>query len=300
VTRAAAQRLLVVSPVHDEHDHLERTARAMAGQSRPPDRWVVVDDGSTDDTLEIARRWERELSFLTVLRAPPRPVRAADSLAVASEARAWNFGLHESGWRDFALVGKLDGDVELPPEWFATLLERFAGAPRLGLAAGRLAERSPRGWRLIPIPATHVHGAVKLYRRECLEAIGGIPERLGWDTIDEVYARMLGFETRSFADLSARHHRPWGSAAGRLRGRARHGECAGVAHQSAPWALMRALKLARVRPVGISGAAFAFGYARAAARRTPRVDDAEFRRFVRRELRGRVRAAWSPPAREPA
>jgi poly-beta-1,6-N-acetyl-D-glucosamine synthase len=284
-----AERVLIVSPVYNEGKHLDRTARAIAAQERPPDQWVIVDDGSRDDTLLIARRWMRKLPYLTVMSAAEAPD-GADRLALAREARAFNLGLREADWRSFTHIGKLDGDVELPPHWFATLLARFRAEPALGLAGGRLEEPSPDGWQRIAIPDSHIHGAVKLYSRECLQAIGGIEERLAWDTIDETYARMRGYETRSLPDLVARHHRHWGSADGRLRGRARHGQCAWVLHQSLPWALLRSVKLARVPPAGLSGAAFAYGYLSAAARRTPRVEDPQFRRFVRRELRGRLLA----------
>lgn len=284
----ADQRLLVISPVYNEGVNLERTARSVAAQSQRPDQWVVVDDGSSDDTLQIARRLERELDFMTVLEAAPDSSPGVDNLALAREAHAFNFGLEQSRWRDYEFVGKLDGDVEIPSEWFATLIERFEADRRLGLAGGRLAEPDRGAWQLTPIPSHHVHGAVKLFRRDCLEAIGGIPERLGWDTIDETYARMHGFVTHSFPDLVARHHRPWGSADGRLRGRARHGECAWILHYGFVWSLLRSFKVARVPPLGLSGAAFLFGYLRAAARGVPRVQDRAFRRFVRRELRARV------------
>ena len=284
----AADRLLIVSPVYNEAAHVDRTARAVAAQTRRPDRWVIVDDGSTDDTVAVARRWERELDFLTVVEAPQDVGPGADNLALARPPRAFNLGLEHAGWSDYEFIGKLDGDVELPPDWYETLLHRFEADQRLGLAAGRLAEPTPGGWTMLPIPAIHVHGAVKLYRRRCLEAIGGVQERLGWDTIDETYARMRGFEVHSYVDLVGRHHRPWGSADGRLRGRARHGECAWILHQTLPWAMLRSLKVARVPPIGLSGGAFLFGYARAAVKRVPRVEDREFRLFVRRELRLRM------------
>ncbi len=287
----APERLLVVSPVYNEAANLERTARAVAAQSRRPDRWLVIDDGSADDTLAVARRLERELEFLSVAEAPRKVAPGADNLGLAREAHAFNAGLELCGWRDYDLIGKLDGDIELPPEWFATLAARFEADPGLGLAGGRLSEPDDRGrWRTIPIPAHHVHGAVKLFRRDCLEAIGGVPERLGWDTIDETYARMRGFETLSFADLLARHHRPHGSADGRLRGRARHGECAWILHYGPLWTALRSLKVARSSPAGLSGLAFFAGYLGAALRRVPRVQDPEFRRFTRAELRARMTA----------
>ena len=140
----------------------------------------------------------------------------------------------------------------------------------------------------------HVNGALKCYSVECFRAIGGMHERLGWDTIDQTYARMRGFRTRSFPHLVTIHHRPWGSADGTLRGRARYGEAAYIVHFSLPWVALRSLKIACARPEVISGAAFLYGFLRAAAQRRARVEDAEFRRFVRRELRGRMRAVVTP------
>jgi biofilm PGA synthesis N-glycosyltransferase PgaC len=288
--------LLVVTPVFNEAAHLERTAAAVAAQDRVPDRWVIVDDGSTDGTVDLARRLEAELDFVTFVRAPQQGGPSRDNLALAKEARAFNLGLRTAGWQDFDFVGKLDGDVELPAGWFAALLDRLAADPRLGLAGGRLVEPRPGGWKLLPIPDHHVHGAVKLYRGTCLTVIGGVQERLGWDTIDEVYARMHGYTTHSERDLVARHHRPFASADGRLRGMARHGECAWILHYGAGWVLLRSSKAARERPRVLSGLAYGFGYARAAIRRVPRVPDPEFRRFVRAELRRRMRAAARRPA----
>src|SRR6185437_13741145 len=134
------------------------------------------------------REWEQRLPYVTVLQTAPRSPAATDGLAVARDAAAFNLGLAHAGWQGYSHIGKLDGDVELPPHWFDDLLSRFRADPALGILGGRLEEPTPDGWSTIPIPDSHVHGAVKLYRRECLEAIGGIPERLGWDTIDETYA----------------------------------------------------------------------------------------------------------------
>ena len=113
-------------------------------------------------------------------------------------------------------------------------------------------------------------------------------ERLGWDGIDQTYARMRGFRTRSFGEIVARHHRPLGTADGALRGMVRRGEVHYVLGFSAPWVVARALRDSRTRPVGLRGAAFLWGYLRAGWRGMPRVDDEEYRRFVRRDERQRV------------
>jgi hypothetical protein len=184
---------------------------------------------------------------------------------------------------------KLDGDIEMPPGYLREMVARFDADPSLGLAGGVLDEpAADGGMRRIKIAPHHVHGALKLYSRACFEAIDGMQERLGWDTIDGTYARMRGFTTRNFDDVVAIHHRPIGSADGTLRGHARHGECAYIAHYTTPWVALRAVKIARRRPRGLSGAWFFYGYVRAAARGVERVPDADYRRYTRRELRRRM------------
>jgi glycosyltransferase involved in cell wall biosynthesis len=293
--RPSDQRLLVVSPVRNEAAHLARVVAAMAAQTRPPDEWIVVDDGSDDGTGELLGSLAAAVPFMRVVPAERTGPDGVDRLALAAAPRAFNFGLAQ-GRTDFTHVAKLDGDVELPADYYEVLLSRFARDPGLGIACGDLIEPAGPAWERLAIPPHHVHGALKLYSRECLTAIGGVPECLGWDTIDETYARMRDFRTRSFSDLVARHHRPVATAGGALRGRARHGRCAWIAHFGLGWVVLRGFKVAvRMRPRGLSGAAFVWGYLDAAAKRVPRVADPEFRRFVRAELRARMRAALPRP-----
>jgi len=295
------QRLLLITPARDEAAHLERTVRAVQAQTRPPDLWLIVDDGSSDETPALLERLAAETPFLEVRGAPERTVRpGGDGLAVAAEAVAFNEALAGVELGDFTHVGKLDADVELPPSYLADLLARFAAEPALGIAGGTLLERENGSWEAAKVPANHVRGALKLYSRECFEAIGGIQERLGWDTIDETYARMKGFETRSLPQPEARHHRPVATRGGTLRGRARHGQCAYILRYGFWWVALRSLKVARLHPRGLSGLAFLYGYLRAALRREARVEDESYRRFVAQELRDRVRAATdSAPVKVP-
>lgn len=287
-------RLLIITPVRDEAAHIERVARGLAAQTHRPERWVVVDDGSADETPRILARLSAELDFMEVVSTPPRFTAAAsDRLAVAAAPRAFNYGL---GTVDpvelprFTHIGKLDGDVELVADYFATVLAEFDRDPRLGIGGGTVLERHDGEWRPTASDPRHVRGALKLYSRECFGAIGGVRERLGWDGIDEVTARMRGFDTRAVDAAEAHHHRHTGSADGRLRGHRRWGEAHWILHHGPLWTLLRAGKVATIEPRGLSAIAYLYGYGRAAARRVPRVEVEGYRQFVRAEQRRRLRA----------
>jgi hypothetical protein len=285
----AGERVLIVTPVRNEASHIERVASAVAEQTRPPACWIVVDDGSSDGTGEILRRLSSQIDFMRVIETPPDYTRGtSDRLAVAAPPRAFNYGLRALDISAFTHIGKLDGDVELLPDYFELILAEFALNPRLGIAGGVIYERRGGGWQAAASARQHVRGALKLYRRECFEAIGGVTEQLGWDGIDETLARMRGFETRSFNGAKALHHRDTGSADGRLRGHARWGEAHWMLHHGPLWTLLRAAKVARARPRGAAGVAYLYGYARAAMRGVPRVEIEGYREFVRADQRRRM------------
>jgi poly-beta-1,6-N-acetyl-D-glucosamine synthase len=289
-------RILIISPVRNEAAHIERVVRAVGAQELKPARWIVVDDRSDDGTLELLRRLEPEFPFMTVMEAPaPEAGPVRDRLARAAAPRTFNAGLATVEWREYTHVMKLDGDIQLPPDYFREMLARFDADPTLGLAGCVLDEPDEDGgMRRLRIAHSHVHGAVKLYTHACFGAIGGVVERLGWDTIDETYARMRGYGTRTFPEIVSLHLRPLGSADGTVRGHARHGVCAYIAHFTPSWCALRAVKVATRRPYVISGAAFFYGYVRAAVRRVERVPDPEYRRFTRQELRRRMVGALLP------
>lgn len=284
-------RLIVVSPVRDEAAHLATVIDAMRAQERPPDRWVIVDDGSSDATLDIARRAAAQTSWIEALPAPQRvPTTSHDRLAVAAEALAFTHALAHLGDDPWDVLGKLDGDMVLHPAHYRALLCALDEDPRLGIVGCFFEEARADGTRRVaPMPGYHVNGALKTWRRACWEDIGGIVERLGWDTIDETHARMLGWRTRSLRDVTALHLRPSGSAGGQLRGRARHGECVWLVNYPPELVLARGVRLTTSRPWVLSGIAFVFGWARAAVRRRGRVEDPALLRFARSEQRARIR-----------
>jgi poly-beta-1,6-N-acetyl-D-glucosamine synthase len=294
----ATDRVLIISPVRNEAAHLRAVITGMAAQTRPPDEWIVVDDGSTDDTRRLLHEAAERLPFLRVIDAPPATLPpGTDRLAHAAAPRAFNHGLR-CARSDFTHVGKLDGDIELEPDYFEQLLQRFGSTPRLGIAGGIVVEPQGGSWRVQGAShLEHVRGALRVYSRDCWEAIGGVREILGWDGIDVVLAHMRGYTTRSFPDLVARHHRPTGTAQGRLRGHVRWGRCMYIQGFPLYWVAARAVKVSATPPRVVSGGAYLGGYVHAAVRRVPRFEEPGYRGRLRGELRRRAVERLGRPRR---
>ncbi len=68
-------RIVIVSPCRDEEATLERTIACMRVQTYPPERWVIVDDGSSDRTPQILDRAALDIPWLRVVRRQNRGFR---------------------------------------------------------------------------------------------------------------------------------------------------------------------------------------------------------------------------------
>jgi len=202
--KSAGTRYALVTPVRDEGKYIGAMIESMLKQSVLPKKWIIVDDGSTDKTSEIVDSYAQGNSFLELVRLPAREHRAPGGESAITHA--WNL----VNLPEYDFVARFDADLAFEPDYIARILEEFRADPALGIAGGGLYIEKNDGLELEKVPEYHVRGALKMYRRECFEQIGGITTRIGWDTIDEVYAWAHGWKTRSFFSYRVIHRRPTG------------------------------------------------------------------------------------------
>src|ERR671911_1494972 len=67
---ATPMRYAVVTPVRNELSNLRRVSASLAGQSVRPACWVIVDTGSTDGTVDLARSLAGEHAWIEFLSQP--------------------------------------------------------------------------------------------------------------------------------------------------------------------------------------------------------------------------------------
>ena len=276
-----AERYALISPCRDEQDYMRRTFDSVIAQTRRPDLWLVVDDGSTDATPEILADYAARHDWIRVVRKPDRGRRAVGPGVV----EAFYFGLEQIDLDAFDFLCKLDLDLDLPPRYFETLIARMAAEPRLGSCSGKPYFRASSGaWISEKCGDEMSVGMTKFYRTTCFRQIGGFVREVMWDAIDCHKARQLGWTVRSWDEEALRfeHLRPMGtSQAGVLTGRKRHGFGQYYMGSDFPYFLATCLFRFAHPPYVIGGMASLWGYVAAWARGTPQHGDAELRAFVR-------------------
>ena len=123
-----------ITPARNEADNLPRLAACLAAQTHAPLAWLIVDNGSTDDTLAVARRLGEDHAWIHVLSVPGGdggPVRGAPIVRALHEAIET---LRNAVPPSF--VVSLDADVSFDPDYLHQLLDRFAENETLGIASG--------------------------------------------------------------------------------------------------------------------------------------------------------------------
>ena len=278
----SSRRYVLISPCRDEAQYLRRTLDSVAAQSVPPTLWVVVDDGSTDETRGILKDYASRLPFLRVVRRTDRGCRQVGPGVI----EAFYAGLETVRLEDFDYVCKLDMDLDLPVRYFELLMQRMESNPRVGTTSGKPWFVHPKSAALVPeICGDEMSvGMTKFYRVACFNEIGGFVHQVMWDGIDCHRARMLGWIAESVDLESIRfvHLRPQGSSQnGIWTGRLRAGFGQYFMGTSPLYHLAKCLHGLWAHPVLIGSVAMLWGYFRSWLKGLPRYDDLEFRRFLR-------------------
>jgi len=176
-----APMISVIIPAHNEERYLDRTLKALAGQTYPKYEVIVVANGCTDRTEEVAAHRCDRLVMLS-----------QKSLGVAR-----NLGARLAGG-DLLLF--LDADTTLEPMALKLISQDFAAKHAVGTLKGR-PDADQLRYRLIYALKNFMHlsslhagssGVIVCWRKQFM-AIGGFDERLEVRENSELIQRLKFF-----------------------------------------------------------------------------------------------------------
>lgn len=199
----------IIIPAHNEEKFISETLSSVLRQTLLPQKIVVVNDNSTDNTEQIVDSFVSSNLIIEKLNTTS----STEHMPGSKVINAFNKGLAVVD-NKFDFIVKLDADIILPDDYFERIAYIFKGNPKVGIAGGFAYEQDSSGtWQLNhPMNKDHVRGAFKAYSKACFIAIGGLKNAIGWDTLDELLAQFHDFEIFTDNALKTKHLRPTGHA----------------------------------------------------------------------------------------
>jgi glycosyltransferase involved in cell wall biosynthesis len=269
-------KYVIITPVKNEEKYIGDTIDSVCNQVLKPSEWIIVDDGSVDDTAKIVEKYSKEHSWIKLIKKTNySETRSGGSKVV----RAFETGFNNLSEKDYDFIAKIDADIILPDYYFDVIANEFLSDKKVGICGG-VCVIEENGKLIVEKAAEyHIRGALKSYRRECFEEIGGIKPVYSWDVIDEFLAMYFGWKLKRLTNLKAFHHRETGAETGQFLYSIRMGDfCYKIGYD--PFlAILRALKRTFDAKNVVYGFGILVGYVKAIP--SKKLLQKEHRKFVR-------------------
>jgi biofilm PGA synthesis N-glycosyltransferase PgaC len=159
-------RYIAITPARDEEQFLPGLISSMAAQTRLPQRWIVIDDGSADGTAQILDEAARQHHWIEPIHLARNRPREAGGESVIMQF------LPREAWQGVDFIFRLDADLSFESDFVELMLKEFAVNPKLGIAGATPYEPVNDRWREVPeFNSFHTRGVTKMYSSGCFAAI---------------------------------------------------------------------------------------------------------------------------------
>lgn len=215
----------VVIPAHNEAQHIALTLESLVKQSVLPTKVVVVNDNSADETETIVKSFIDKHNWISLINNSSEAncdaindsferINKKDRVKHLPGSKvilAFNKGL-ESLDQNYDIIVKADADLIFPENYFETIINHFQSDKQIGMAGGFCYIEKNGEWILENLTdKDHIRGALKAYRKECFEQIGGLRTAMGWDTVDELLCKFYNWTVKTDESLHVKHLKPTGA-----------------------------------------------------------------------------------------
>ena len=196
----------IIVPVFNEEAFVKQSLTSLLNQTYPAKQLVVVDDGSTDNSVDIVRKLAAANPNLKLITSDKASAHAPGEKVVRAFMRGF-----DALSADWDVVCKFDADIVFPDNYLDKLKDAFSNNDKLGMFGGLLTIPNKDKWVVEYISLkNHLRGPIKAYSKACYTDVGGLRAALGWDTLDELLALQCGYQVVTDKELLVKHLRPTG------------------------------------------------------------------------------------------
>jgi len=280
-------KTLIITPFLNEETVIRALIDSVISQQKGVDKWVLVDDGSTDKSAEIINEYLQEHPWISLLQLDHKKQKRSIGAKIIN---AFNKGLETVKLVEFDIIMKIDADLILPTNYVLEISNQFETNSRLGLCGGvcGLIEND----RIVLESKTnldHVRGALKAYRRECFIEIEGLVNKMGWDSVDEYKIRYANWEVKVLPELMVAHLKETNIKTGHARASFKNGIMLYTIRFDIPLLMTNVLKRLLWKPYIIQGIAIFVGYFYAFLTREERIVTTRLGKFIRNYRYGKIK-----------
>ena len=201
-------RYYIVIPSYNEEALIPLTLQSLISQTVLPSKIVVVNDNSTDKTAEIVLDFAKENPFITLVNKTSETIHLPGSKVIQAFQKGF-----ETLDEDYDFIVKLDADLIFPPNYFETVIKHYESDSTIGMAGGFCYIEKNGDWILENLTdKDHIRGALKAYRKETFQQIGGLKPAMGWDTVDELLCKFYNWKVVTDESLHVKHLKPTGAS----------------------------------------------------------------------------------------
>ncbi|MBW4360235.1 glycosyltransferase family 2 protein [Flavobacterium taihuense] len=197
----------IVIPTYNEEAFIALTLQSLISQTVLPKKVVIVNDNSTDKTAEIVLAFAKDHPFITLVNKTSEAIHLPGSKVIQAFQKGF-----ETLDEDYDLIVKIDADLIFPSNYFETIIKHFQSDSTIGMAGGFCYIEKNGDWILENLTdKDHIRGALKAYRKETFQQIGGLKPAMGWDTVDELLCKFYNWKVVTDSSLHVKHLKPTGA-----------------------------------------------------------------------------------------
>lgn len=275
---------VLITPARNEAGYISKTIESVINQTVLPEKWVIVNDRSTDQTVEIVSRYVEKYNFITLVHT-----KKYEKRNFTSKVNAIEVGFTQLRNIDYDFLGILDADVSFESNYYKYILKQFQQNPRLGISGGLIFDvYRGKCVQWVTRLNSSVGGPIQMFRRQCYDDMGGFTphEKGGEDAIAEFVARKNGWAVRTFPSAKVFHHRRVGTYDRSIwRARFLQGERDFMIGYHPLFEVAKCMRRVVERPYFMGSLCWLSGYLGAALRKDMRTVPLDVVRYIRKEQR---------------
>lgn len=269
-------RYYIVIPSHNEEALISLTLQSLVEQTVLPAKIVVVNDNSTDNTAVVVNSFISKHPFISLVTKTSDAVHLPGSKVIQAFQTGFNT-LDEN----YDLIVKIDADLIFPANYFETIIKHFQSDERIGMAGGFCYIEKNGEWILENLTdKDHIRGALKAYRKETFQQIGGLKPAMGWDTVDELLCKFYNWKVVTDESLQVKHLKPTGANYNQ-KARYKQGEAFYTLGYGFVITAIASIKLAMMKKKPLLFIDYMNGFWKAKKSKTPLLVTAEQAKFIR-------------------